>query len=36
MALDQTSGGILGLWLSAGFTLAVDDDRFPVVRRDLE
>jgi GNAT superfamily N-acetyltransferase len=34
-ALDRTSGGTVELWLSAGFELAVDDERFPVVRRIL-
>jgi GNAT superfamily N-acetyltransferase len=32
---DATSGAAPGFWLSAGFDLAVDDERFPVVRREL-
>jgi ribosomal protein S18 acetylase RimI-like enzyme len=32
---DATSGATPGFWLSAGFSLAVDDERFPVVRRKL-
>jgi GNAT superfamily N-acetyltransferase len=32
---DATSAATPEFWLSAGFALAVDDERFPVVRRDL-
>ena len=32
---DATSGATPAFWLAAGFTLAVDDERFPVVRREL-
>jgi GNAT superfamily N-acetyltransferase len=32
---DATSAATPEFWLSAGFTLAVDDERFPVVRRAL-
>jgi GNAT superfamily N-acetyltransferase len=32
---DATSAGTVELWLACGFTLAVDDDRFPVVRLAL-
>jgi len=32
---DATSAATPEFWLSAGFSLAVDDERFPVVRRDL-
>jgi hypothetical protein len=32
---DSTSAATAGFWLAAGFILAVDDERFPVVRRDL-
>ncbi|HEX2753880.1 MAG TPA: hypothetical protein VHM48_00360 [Candidatus Limnocylindrales bacterium] len=32
---DQTSAATPEFWLAAGFTLAVDDERFPVVRREL-
>jgi len=32
---DATSGATTAFWLSAGFVLAVDDERFPVVRREL-
>ncbi len=32
---DATSGATPDFWLAAGFQLAVDDDRFPVVRREL-
>jgi len=32
---DGTSGATPGFWLSVGFDLAVDDERFPVVRREL-
>ena len=32
---DATSGATPGFWLTAGFSLAVDDERFPVVRREL-
>lgn len=33
---DETSAGRPGLWLSVGFHVAVDDERFPVMRRELE
>jgi hypothetical protein len=32
---DATSAATPEFWLSVGFSLAVDDERFPVVRRDL-
>jgi GNAT superfamily N-acetyltransferase len=32
---DATSAATPEFWLAAGFTLAVDDARFPVVRREL-
>ena len=32
---DATSGATPAFWLAAGFSLAVDDERFPVVRREL-
>ena len=32
---DATSAATPEFWLTAGFALAVDDERFPVVRRDL-
>jgi hypothetical protein len=32
---DATSAATPDFWLSAGFELAVDDERFPVVRREL-
>lgn len=32
---DATSGATPGFWSTAGFRLAVDDERFPVVRREL-
>jgi hypothetical protein len=32
---DATSAATPEFWLAAGFTLAVEDERFPVVRRDL-
>lgn len=32
---DATSAATPEFWLAAGFALAVDDERFPVVRRDL-
>jgi ribosomal protein S18 acetylase RimI-like enzyme len=32
---DATSAATPGFWLSCGFALAVDDERFPVVRREL-
>ena len=32
---DATSAATPGFWLRAGFRLAVDDQRFPVVRREL-
>jgi ribosomal protein S18 acetylase RimI-like enzyme len=32
---DATSAATPEFWLSAGFRIAVEDDRFPVVRREL-
>jgi ribosomal protein S18 acetylase RimI-like enzyme len=32
---DATSGATPAFWLTTGFSLAVDDERFPVVRREL-
>ena len=32
---DATSGATPAFWLTAGFGLAVDDERYPVVRREL-
>ena len=32
---DATSAATPEFWLSVGFALAIDDDRFPVMRRDL-
>ena len=32
---DATSGATPAFWIAAGFRLAVDDERFPVVRREL-
>ena len=32
---DATSAATPAFWLSAGFAVAVDDERFPVVRREL-
>lgn len=32
---DATSAATPDFWLAAGFVLAVDDERFPVVRREL-
>jgi GNAT superfamily N-acetyltransferase len=32
---DATSGATPAFWRTAGFSLAVDDERFPVVRREL-
>jgi ribosomal protein S18 acetylase RimI-like enzyme len=32
---DATSAATPGFWVRAGFRLAVDDERFPVVRREL-
>lgn len=34
-APDTTSGASPRFWLEVGFTLAVDDEHFPVVRREL-
>ena len=34
-APDATSAATPAFWLAAGFHLAVDDDRFPVMRREL-
>lgn len=33
---DETSAARTGFWLTCGFSLAIDDPRFPVVRRELE
>lgn len=33
--LDATSAATPGFWESCGFTLVVDDERYPVMRRDL-
>ena len=33
---NATSAATTGFWIAAGFDLAIDDDRFPVVRRELE
>ncbi|MDP8903925.1 MAG: hypothetical protein M3N29_01185, partial [Chloroflexota bacterium] len=32
---DETSGARPGFWQTVGFTVAVDDERFPVMRREL-
>jgi len=32
---DATSAATPDFWMAAGFALAVDDERFPVVRREL-
>jgi hypothetical protein len=32
---DATSAATAEFWLAAGFTIAVEDERFPVVRREL-
>jgi GNAT superfamily N-acetyltransferase len=32
---DATSAATAGFWVACGFTVAVDDERFPVVRREL-
>jgi hypothetical protein len=32
---DATSAATPGFWLAAGFALAVDDERYPVMRREL-
>jgi hypothetical protein len=32
---DATSAATPGFWLAAGFAIAVDDERFPVMRREL-
>jgi hypothetical protein len=32
---DATSAATPSFWLAAGFSIAVDDERFPVVRREL-
>ena len=32
---DATSAATPGFWVAAGFAIAVDDERFPVVRREL-
>ena len=33
---DSTSAATPGFWIDCGFRVAVDDERFPVVRRELE
>lgn len=33
---DSTSAATPGFWVDCGFQLAVDDERFPVLRRELE
>lgn len=33
---DETSAGRPGFWLHCGFTIAVDDEQFPVMRRELD
>ena len=33
---DATSAATSGFWLGCGFRIAVDDERFPVLRRLLE
>ncbi|MEA2622875.1 MAG: hypothetical protein QOH61_1785 [Chloroflexota bacterium] len=33
---DETSAGRPGFWLRCGFSEAVDDERFPVMRRELD
>jgi hypothetical protein len=35
-ATDETSAAAPGFWVGCGFTVAVDDERFPVLRRELE
>jgi len=32
---DATSAATPEFWLAAGFALAIEDERFPVVRREL-
>jgi hypothetical protein len=32
---DSTSAATPGFWESVGFRRAIDDERFPVMRRDL-
>jgi hypothetical protein len=32
---DATSSATPGFWLATGFSMAVADDRYPVMRRDL-
>ena len=34
-APDETSAANPAFWLACGFELAIDDARFPVVRREL-
>lgn len=34
-APDATSAATPGFWVSVGFALAIEDDRFPVMRREL-
>jgi ribosomal protein S18 acetylase RimI-like enzyme len=35
LSVDETSAARPGFWQALGFTLAVDDERFPVMRREL-
>ncbi len=35
-AIEETSAATPGFWLGCGFVTAVDDERFPVMRRELE
>jgi ribosomal protein S18 acetylase RimI-like enzyme len=35
VAEDATSAATPAFWIGAGFTTAVDDERFPVMRREL-
>ncbi len=32
---DATSAATPAFWLGCGFAVAIDDDRFPVMRREL-
>jgi hypothetical protein len=32
---DATSAAVPAFWLACGFDLAIDDPRFPVMRREL-
>ncbi len=34
--IDETSAATPHFWLGCGFVMAADDERFPVMRRDLE